>query len=113
MRHVMRMPHSQPPLMWAELLENASGARRRTKIYLYRLVKSMPGKRSTREKSPKMIGISRNRGSRRGEDERGRLAVPAIEFRHVDFSYDDNEVLNDLSFQVARGEVKIILSGSG
>ena len=59
-----------------------------------------------------MIGISRNRGSRSGEDECG-LAVPAIEFRHVDFSYDDNEVLNDLSFQVTRGEVKIILSGSG
>jgi len=41
------------------------------------------------------------------------LAVPAIEFRHVDFSYDDNKVLDDLSFQVAKGEIKIILSGSG
>src|SRR6266404_4027613 len=41
------------------------------------------------------------------------LAVPAIEFRHVDFSYDDNAVLDDLSFQVAKGEIKIILSGSG
>src|SRR6266498_5810019 len=41
------------------------------------------------------------------------LSVPAIEFRHVDFSYDDNAVLDDLSFQVARGEIKIILSGSG
>lgn len=40
-------------------------------------------------------------------------AVPAIEFRHVDFSYDDNKVLDDLSFQVAKGEIKIILSGSG
>ncbi len=39
--------------------------------------------------------------------------TPAIEFRHVDFSYDDNEVLDDCSFQVARGEVKIVLSGSG
>ena len=59
-----------------------------------------------------MIGISRNRESRRGEDEGG-LAIPAIEFRHVDFSYDDNKVLDDLSFQVARGEIEIILSGSG
>jgi phospholipid/cholesterol/gamma-HCH transport system ATP-binding protein len=41
------------------------------------------------------------------------LAVPAIEFRHVDFSYDDRKVLDHLSFQVAKGEIKIILSGSG
>src|SRR5258706_1105839 len=40
-------------------------------------------------------------------------SIPAIEFRHVDFSYDDNAVLDDLSFQVAKGEIKIILSGSG
>src|SRR5438105_4216840 len=50
--------------------------------------------------------------SHKGRDE-SVSTIPAIEFRHVDFSYDDNEVLNDLSFQVARGEVKIILSGSG
>ena len=43
----------------------------------------------------------------------GLLAVPAIEFRHIDFSYDDHKVLDDLSFQVGKGEVKIILSGSG
>ena len=59
-----------------------------------------------------MVRVSRQRRSRRGKDERG-LAVPAIEFRHVDFSYDDNKVLDDLSFQVAKGEIKIILSGSG
>ena len=59
-----------------------------------------------------MIRMSRNRGSRRREDER-ELAIPAIEFRHVDFSYDDNKVLDDLSFQVGQGEIKIILSGSG
>jgi len=43
----------------------------------------------------------------------GLFAVPAIEFRHIDFSYDDHKVLDDLSFQVGKGEVKIILSGSG
>src|SRR5438067_2176736 len=59
-----------------------------------------------------MVRVSRQGRSRRGKDERG-LAVPAIEFRHVDFSYDDNKVLDDLSFQVAKGEIKIILSGSG
>src|SRR5216683_1957696 len=46
-------------------------------------------------------------------DDADSLAVPAIEFRHVDFSYDDNTVLDDLSFQVDKGEIKIILSGSG
>ena len=39
--------------------------------------------------------------------------VPAIEFRHIDFFYDDHKVLDDLSFQVGKGEIKIILSGSG
>jgi phospholipid/cholesterol/gamma-HCH transport system ATP-binding protein len=43
----------------------------------------------------------------------GELPVPAIEFRNVDFAYDDQKVLDSLSFQVAKGEIKIILSGSG
>ena len=59
-----------------------------------------------------MVRISIQGRSRRGKDEPG-LAVPAIEFRHVAFSYDDDKVLDDLSFQVARGEITIILSGSG
>jgi phospholipid/cholesterol/gamma-HCH transport system ATP-binding protein len=37
----------------------------------------------------------------------------SIEFRKVSFSYDDKEVLKDLSFKLAKGEIKIILSGSG
>ena len=37
----------------------------------------------------------------------------AVEFRNVSFSYDDKRVLNDLSFKLAQGEIKIILSGSG
>src|ERR1700704_1097060 len=41
------------------------------------------------------------------------FGTPAIEFRHIDFSYDDTKVLDDLSFQVSRGEIKIVLSGSG
>src|SRR2546421_3608124 len=59
-----------------------------------------------------MVRISSHGRSRSGKDERGRAAA-AIEFRHVDFAYDDNKVLDDLSFQVAKGEIKIILSGSG
>lgn len=39
--------------------------------------------------------------------------ILSIEFRNVSFSYDDKEVLKDLSFKLARGEIKIILSGSG
>jgi len=41
------------------------------------------------------------------------IAIPAIEFRNVDFSYEDKKVLDDLSFQLAKGEIKIVLSGSG
>jgi phospholipid/cholesterol/gamma-HCH transport system ATP-binding protein len=37
----------------------------------------------------------------------------AVEFRHVTFSYDERPVLVDVSFTVACGEIKIILSGSG
>jgi phospholipid/cholesterol/gamma-HCH transport system ATP-binding protein len=40
-------------------------------------------------------------------------ATPAIEFRHVHLSFEDKKVLDDLSFTVQRGEIKIILSGSG
>lgn len=39
--------------------------------------------------------------------------VPAIEFRHVHLSFEEQKVLDDLSFTVMRGEIKIILSGSG
>src|ERR687892_2367099 len=39
--------------------------------------------------------------------------TPAIEFRNVDFSYDEEKILAVLSFELGRGEIKIILSGSG
>jgi phospholipid/cholesterol/gamma-HCH transport system ATP-binding protein len=38
---------------------------------------------------------------------------PAVEFRNVHFSFDDEKVLDGISFAVMRGEIKIILSGSG
>jgi phospholipid/cholesterol/gamma-HCH transport system ATP-binding protein len=44
------------------------------------------------------------------ESERG---MPAVAFRNVHFSFEDKKVLDDVSFVVRRGEVKIILSGSG
>jgi phospholipid/cholesterol/gamma-HCH transport system ATP-binding protein len=43
----------------------------------------------------------------------GEPATPAVEFRKVHFSFGDKKVLDDLSFKLAKGEIKIILSGSG
>lgn len=42
-----------------------------------------------------------------------RRAIPAIEFRRVKFAYDDRLILNDVSFEVMRGETLLVLSGSG
>lgn len=39
--------------------------------------------------------------------------IPAIEFRHVTHSFDSHLVLDDISFTVERGEMKVILGGSG
>jgi ABC-type transporter Mla maintaining outer membrane lipid asymmetry ATPase subunit MlaF len=39
--------------------------------------------------------------------------TPAVEFRNVHFSFEDKKVLDDISFKVSKGEIKIILSGSG
>src|SRR5436190_16230235 len=38
---------------------------------------------------------------------------PAIEFRDVSLAFDDLVVLNRVSFQVGRGETKVVLGGSG
>lgn len=35
--------------------------------------------------------------------------IPAIEFRNVHFSYEDKTVLNDVTFSVRKGEIKINL----
>lgn len=39
--------------------------------------------------------------------------IPAVEFRNVTFAYDDQIILNDISFRVMRGELLIVLSPSG
>ena len=39
--------------------------------------------------------------------------IPAVEFRNVNFAYDDQIILNDISFRVMRGELLIVLSASG
>ena len=42
----------------------------------------------------------------------GRL-TPAIEFRDVDLSFDEQVILDKVSFKLRRGETKIVLGGSG
>ena len=39
--------------------------------------------------------------------------IPAVEFRNVGFAYDDQIILNDVSFTVMRGELLIALGASG
>lgn len=39
--------------------------------------------------------------------------IPAVEFRDVKFAYDDQIILNGISFRVMRGELLIVLSASG
>ena len=46
------------------------------------------------------------------QEDVGRI-VPAIEFRDVRLSFDDQTVLDGISFTVRRGETKIVLGGSG
>jgi len=49
--------------------------------------------------------------SAQGENQN--LSVPAVEFRNVHFFFDDEKVLDGISFTAMKGEIKIILSGSG
>ncbi len=42
----------------------------------------------------------------------GRL-IPAIEFRDVDLAFDDQIILDKVSFKLRRGETKLVLGGSG
>jgi phospholipid/cholesterol/gamma-HCH transport system ATP-binding protein len=39
--------------------------------------------------------------------------VPAIEFREVELAFDDQVILDKVTFTVRRGETKIVLGGSG
>ena len=45
-------------------------------------------------------------------DDRTRV-IPAVEFRNVTFAYDEQIILNNISFRVMRGELLIVLSASG
>jgi phospholipid/cholesterol/gamma-HCH transport system ATP-binding protein len=39
--------------------------------------------------------------------------VPAVEFRNVELAFDDQVILDDVSFALRRGELKLVLGGSG
>ena len=39
--------------------------------------------------------------------------IPAIEFRDVELAFDDQVILDKVSFAVRRGETKVVLGGSG
>ena len=43
----------------------------------------------------------------------GKRVVPAIEFRDVELAFDDQVILDKVSFTVKRGQTKIALGGSG
>ena len=49
----------------------------------------------------------------RSSDTRSDRMLPAIEFRDVELAFDDQIVLDKISFSVRRGETKIVLGGSG
>lgn len=48
-----------------------------------------------------------------GASEQSERLVPAIEFRDVELAFDEQVVLDGISFMVRRGETKIVLGGSG
>lgn len=48
-----------------------------------------------------------------GKTDDAKRIVPAIEFRDVSLAYDDQVILDAISFRVRRGETKIVLGGSG
>ncbi len=43
----------------------------------------------------------------------GKRVIPAIEFRDVELAFDDQVILDKISFTVKRGQTKIALGGSG
>jgi phospholipid/cholesterol/gamma-HCH transport system ATP-binding protein len=67
----------------------------------------------TRPPAPLYGGQDSEAESKVTEVNESEPVTPAIEFRNVHFSYDDNKVLDDVSFTLLHGSIKIVLSGSG
>lgn len=47
------------------------------------------------------------------EETDAKRVLPAIEFRNVDLAFDDQVILDNVSFTVRCGETKVVLGGSG
>lgn len=62
--------------------------------------------------SPKPIDASPEEEKALASPRLGRL-LPPIEFRDVELAFDDQLVLDKVSFSIRRGETKIVLGGSG
>lgn len=62
--------------------------------------------------SPKPIEASSEGEEALASPRVGRL-LPPIEFRDVELAFDDQVVLDQVSFSIRRGETKIVLGGSG
>ncbi|HRI03114.1 MAG TPA: ATP-binding cassette domain-containing protein [Pyrinomonadaceae bacterium] len=58
-------------------------------------------------------GVHHHKAYENGETLFGEFGLPAIEFRNVDLAFDDQVILDNISFTVRRGETKIVLGGSG
>ncbi|MBP7415350.1 MAG: ATP-binding cassette domain-containing protein [Pyrinomonadaceae bacterium] len=58
-------------------------------------------------------GVHHHQAYETGETLLGEFGLPAIEFRNVDLAFDDQVILDKISFTVRRGETKIVLGGSG
>jgi phospholipid/cholesterol/gamma-HCH transport system ATP-binding protein len=66
-----------------------------------------------REKWPQNVRSSETLIPDLAQSKRQALSTPAVEFRNVHFAFEDEKVLDGISFTVMRGEIKIMLSGSG
>jgi phospholipid/cholesterol/gamma-HCH transport system ATP-binding protein len=78
-------------------------------------ISSQPDERGPQQGSPAGLLDQSAKTSRStsASQENQSLSAPAVEFRNVLFSFDDEKVLDGVSFSVMRGEITIILSGSG
>jgi ABC-type transporter Mla maintaining outer membrane lipid asymmetry ATPase subunit MlaF len=78
-----------------------------------KVLEELPDASAERSDAVRSIGTFEPRRLADLVEPNGDIAIPSIKFRNVNFSYEDRKVVDDLSFQLAKGEIKIILSGSG
>src|SRR5688500_6271422 len=108
-----------PQLQLADLIPALSRAPSSTKKRKLGGIDFMAGPENKISESPAVSAVT---GDRTGdvtadtgvfENDEQEQTIPAVEFRDVSFSFEDEKVLDGLAFTVMSGELKIILSGSG